>query len=207
MDPFQLAFAFSLGLASVMTPCVLPIIPGYLAYLFGSERFEMFKGGFAIFAGILTGGLALGAVMGMMGGVASTRWFYLAAAALLVAIMVMKRANLIRQAGFAGILGRKRGAATGFLFGALIIFVASPCILPLLSIVAIVSLTLEDMLSRIAMLIAYSAGLGIPFIAIGAFSNLSVRLKRLTATGTAEKVETLIMVITLAWLMATFALS
>ncbi len=207
MEPFQLAFAFLLGLASVLTPCVLPIIPGYLAYLFGSERFEMVRGGVTIFAGILSGGLALGSVMALLGGVANTRWFYLAAAVLLLMIMTLTRANIIRQVGFTGILGKRRGAATGFLFGALIIFVASPCILPLLSIVAIFSLTLEGALSRIALLISYSAGLGIPFIVIGAFSSLSGSLRRLVATKAAARIEMLIMLLTLAWLIAAFAFS
>jgi cytochrome c-type biogenesis protein len=207
MEVFQLVFAFSLGLASVLTPCVFPIIPGYLAYLFGRERFEMVKGGVAIFAGILSGGLALGVVMGLLGEVTSTRWFYLAAAVMLLAIMVLKRANRIRQAGFASILGNRKGAATAFLFGALIIFIASPCILPLLSIVAIIALTVEGVLSRVALLIAYSAGLGIPFILIGAFSNMSGRLRRLVATEAAGRIELLIMALTLAWLISAFALS
>ncbi|HRR54787.1 MAG TPA: cytochrome c biogenesis protein CcdA, partial [Candidatus Methanomethylicus sp.] len=88
-----------------------------------------------------------------------------------------------------------------------IIFIASPCILPLLSIVAIISLTVEGMLSRVALLAAYSAGLGIPFILIGAFSSLSGRLRRLVATEAAGRVELLIMALTLAWLIVAFARS
>lgn len=207
MEPFQLAFAFSLGLASVMTPCVLPIIPGYLAYLFGKEKYELVKGSLAIFAGISAGGLALGSVMALLGGVAETRWFYLAAAAVLIIIIVMTRANMIRPIAFSGALGKKKGIATGFLFGVLIIFVASPCILPLLAIVAIFSLTVEGTLSRIALLLAYTSGLGIPFVAIGAFSSLSAKLRKVVSTKAAANVELIIMLITLAWLVASFFLS
>lgn len=206
MEPFQLAFAFSLGLASVLTPCVLPIIPGYLAYLFGKDKFELVKGSLTIFAGISSGGLALGAIMALLGGVAETRWFYLAAAVVLFVIIAMTRANVIRPMAFSGVLGNKKGAATGFLFGLLIIFVASPCILPLLTIVAIYSLTVEGALSRIALLISYSAGLGVPFIAIGAFSSLSAKLRRLALTKAVARAELAIMLITLAWLIVSFFL-
>ena len=37
----KLAFAFSAGFISFLTPCVLPIIPGYISFISGSSLNEL----------------------------------------------------------------------------------------------------------------------------------------------------------------------
>src|SRR5512136_2891513 len=87
MDPFQPLFAFSLGVLSITTPCVLPIIPGYLAYLCGNQRYDLLKGSLAIFLGVSLGAVAVGGALSLLGGVTGSRWFYLVAA-LIVAFLL-----------------------------------------------------------------------------------------------------------------------
>ena len=40
---FKLAFAFGAGFISFLTPCVLPIIPGYISYITGKNLREIEK--------------------------------------------------------------------------------------------------------------------------------------------------------------------
>ena len=56
-DP-SVPLAFAAGLVSFLSPCVLPIVPGYLSYMSGLEVAEEDKGG------IRTGVVALGFVLG-----------------------------------------------------------------------------------------------------------------------------------------------
>ena len=58
----------SLGLLATTNPCVLPLYPGFLAYISGGqEKLENSKGryflGFFVLAGVLTMMLALGALI------------------------------------------------------------------------------------------------------------------------------------------------
>ncbi|HEX7431827.1 MAG TPA: cytochrome c biogenesis protein CcdA, partial [Candidatus Limnocylindrales bacterium] len=58
--------SFSFGLLATMSPCVLPLYPGFLAYLSGQAgaetgRLRYFLGVFVL-AGVLTAMLILGAV-------------------------------------------------------------------------------------------------------------------------------------------------
>jgi cytochrome c-type biogenesis protein len=39
----KLAFAFGAGFISFLTPCVLPIIPGYISYITGKSLMKLSK--------------------------------------------------------------------------------------------------------------------------------------------------------------------
>ena len=56
-DP-NVPYAFAAGLVSFLSPCVLPIVPGYLSYMSGLEVSDEKKGG------VRTGVVALGFVLG-----------------------------------------------------------------------------------------------------------------------------------------------
>ncbi|TDA39124.1 MAG: hypothetical protein DSO08_03020 [Candidatus Methanomethylicota archaeon] len=44
MDLFLFVFAFMMGLMSLLSPCVLPVIPSYVAFLFGREKTGIIMG-------------------------------------------------------------------------------------------------------------------------------------------------------------------
>ena len=201
MDAFQPVFAFFLGLTSFVTACVLPVIPGYLVYLFGNSRIGKVGGAFSIFTGIAIGGMLIGALLSALSPVGSTRCFYLAAAVLLMVLTIETVwPNFIRPITFSWLHGKK-GVLAGFVFGLLIIFVASPCILPLLTVTAIFALTVDGILLKVGLLLAYAAGLGLPFIIIAAFSGSSRKLNEFAKTGVMRRVELIVLVFTVAWLL------
>ena len=45
----KLAFAFGAGFISFLTPCVLPIIPGYISYITGKNLDEIENNNFEIY--------------------------------------------------------------------------------------------------------------------------------------------------------------
>ncbi|MBC7120352.1 MAG: hypothetical protein H5T33_02045 [Candidatus Methanosuratus sp.] len=199
MDLFQIAFAFSLGFASAATPCVLPIVPGYLAFVFGSERFELLRGSLVVYLGVMTGGIALAALIGLAGGALGGKWFYGASAVILSLILIDSLfTHRIRPAPV-GILKGKRGAVAGFLFGMLIIFIACPCILPLLAALSIYAITVEELAARFLLLVAYAAGLGLPFFIIGACASAGKKLIRVSRWSKA--VEVPVLLATLTWII------
>jgi cytochrome c-type biogenesis protein len=172
MDPFQPLFAFSLGLLSIATPCVLPVIPSYLAYICGNQKHDLVKGSVAIFLGVSLGAVAIGLALSMIGGVTGSKWFYLVAAVivafLLIDTLFLKRIKPV-------VVGKeflsRKGLMAGFVYGLLIILVASPCILPLLAITAIITLTFTEDLWRVFIMVFYALGLSLPFILLAAFSS------------------------------------
>ncbi|MEJ5293213.1 MAG: cytochrome c biogenesis protein CcdA [Candidatus Methanosuratincola sp.] len=199
MDLFQIAFAFSLGFASAATPCVLPLVPGYLAFVFGSERFDIVKGSLVVYSGIMVGGTAIAALVGFAGEALGGRWF-LVAAAVIISLLIIDSVFTHRlRPVSAGFLAGRRGVMAGFLFGMLIMFIASPCILPLLAALSVYALTVDELASRLALLVAYAAGLGIPFVIMGAFARAGRRLMR--ASRWTKAVQIIVLFATLAWIV------
>lgn len=199
MDPFQIAFAFSLGFASAATPCVLPIVPGYLAFVFGSERFDLVKGSLVVYSGVMVGGMATAAIIGLAGETLGGRWF-LGASAVIISLIIIDSVFMhrIRTMPVGFLMGRK-GTVTGFLFGMLIMLIAAPCILPLLAAISIYALTAEELATRFAILIAYAAGLGLPFFIMGAFAGVGKRLMRISRWSKVAQI--LVLFATLAWIL------
>jgi cytochrome c-type biogenesis protein len=205
MDPFQPLFAFSLGLLSIATPCVLPIVPGYLAYLCGNQRHDLLKGSLAIFLGVSAGAVAVGGALTLMGGVAGSTWFYLAAV-LIVAFLLADTLFLRRVKPV--VVGKellsRKGLPAGFFYGLLIIFVASPCILPLLAITAVVTLNFVEGFWRVLVMISYALGLSLPFILVAAFSSRMSWFISFSKSRVSHWITVALLTVTLLWLVWSF---
>ncbi len=208
MDPFQPIFAFSLGLLSIATPCVLPVIPSYLAYICGNQRHDLLKGSLAIFLGVALGAIAIGGALSMIGSVASSRWFYLVAA-LIVALLLADTLlfKKIKPVVFGKEFLSRKGLTAGFVYGLLIIFMASPCILPLLAITAVVSLTFSEGLWRVLVMVSYALGLSLPFMLLAAFSSKMPWFLRFSRSRASHWLVVLLLSATLIWLIWSFAVA
>lgn len=206
MDPLQLIFAFSLGLLSITTPCVLPVIPSYLAYICGNQKHDLLKGSLAIFLGVALGAVAIGGALSLVGVVAGSKWFYFVAAvivALLLAdTLVFKK---IKPVVFGKELLSRKGLLAGFFYGLLIIFVASPCILPLLAITAVVSLTFSEGIWRVLVMVSYALGLSLPFMLLAAFSSKMSWFLEFSKSRASHWVVVGLLAGTLIWLVWSFA--
>jgi cytochrome c-type biogenesis protein len=200
-DSVSLLTAFAGGLASFVSPCVLPIVPGYLSFISGVNVSQL-KGDDV--PAHLARRVALTSVIFVLG--FSTVFVTLGAAATLVGYMLQKYKRELgmigglvvivlglHTAGFFKIpwlLYEKRAEVRekplGFL-GAYVVGLAfgfgwTPCIGPILGTILFFAAQQGTVAKGVVLLSFYSAGLGIPFIvsalAINRFFRASGRLKR-----------------------------
>ena len=170
------------GVLSFLSPCVLPIVPPYLAYMSGISVGEMKSGGRSPLLAALFFVLGLSTVFLLLGLAASAFGaFFLGNAA-----SFSTAAGLVVMAfgaHFIGIYrigfldremrldaGDRGGSAFGaYLLGLAFAFGWTPCIGPQLGM--ILSLAAQDasILRGTTLLAIYALGLGIPFLLVAAF--------------------------------------
>jgi cytochrome c-type biogenesis protein len=173
--------ALMAGVLSFLSPCVLPIVPPYLAYMSGISMSDM-KGGRSPILAALFFVMGLSTVFLLLGLAASAFGaFFLGNAdtfSTLAGIVVM-----VFGAHFIGIYrigfldrdmrldaGDQGGSAFGaYVLGLAFAFGWTPCIGPQLG--AILSLAAQEgnVGRGMALLAVYAAGLGIPFLLVAAF--------------------------------------
>jgi len=180
-----MGIALVAGLLSFLSPCVLPVVPPYLAYMGGvsvteldetaAARRRVFLSAVFFVLGLSTVFLIMGAAFSSMG-----RWFRLnedwftLGAGLLIMVFGAHFIGIFRI-GFMDRemrvdVGDRGGSAFGaYMLGLAFAFGWTPCLGPILG--AIVGLaTSEANTARGAMLLAvYALGLGVPFLLVAAF--------------------------------------
>ena len=196
-----IATAFAAGAISFLSPCVLPIVPGYLSYIAGRSG-----GGpsDAMAIGRLrTFGLSLYFVLGF-----STVFMILGASATALGRLLLHyryETNIIGGAVVVlfGLLltglvhpgqlqrehrfeGPHRGGrpSAAYLLGLAFGFGWTPCIGPVLGAILTVSAATATVREGIVLLAIYSLGLGLPFLAAAAFTGeFMARLRSLRRLG------------------------
>ncbi len=170
------------GLISFLSPCVLPLVPPYLAYLAGAsmERLAdaapqplvrrdvllaaaLFVGGFStVFVGLGAGASAIGGLLRM--------YAYELSLVAGVAIIVMGLhflgitpiAFLYRQARVQ--MPKPVGLWGAYVMGVAFAFGWTPCIGPILAAILAVAASEATMVKGAGLLAVYSLGLGVPFL-------------------------------------------
>jgi cytochrome c-type biogenesis protein len=186
------------GVISFLSPCVLPIVPPYLAYMGGISMKEL-QGGVAVGPdgqAVMTGGgtrrrvmlaalffvLGLSTVFLFLGFTASAfgrfflswqGWFN-AAAGILVMIFGAHFVGLYRIAFLDREARLDAGDRGGSAFGAYVLGLAfafgwTPCIGPQLGAILSLAASEADVARGTTLLAVYAAGLGVPFLLVAAF--------------------------------------
>lgn len=175
--------AFAAGLASFLSPCVLPLVPAYLAYLAGpagSSPRQALPGALAFLAG-------LSAVLVLFFYALRTflfparAWLEPLAGVLVIALALQtagllrlplpqREWRLLRQAP------ARRGPLAGLLLGAGFGLGWTPCIGPTLGAVLTSGAVQGTTVEGLALLLAYCLGLSTPFIALAAGTEEAARL-------------------------------
>lgn len=188
ISSISIAAAFAAGVISFLSPCVLPLVPGYVSYVAGHSIAERSAG--TISLRLQTAALSLCFVLGF-----STIFVLLGASATalgqlllsyrhelnlvggaiviafgLLALGLLHPALLQRDLRFhLWLLGGRPLAA--YLLGLAFGFGWTPCIGPILGAILTVSAASTTVASGVALLSVYSLGLGLPFVLAAAFTD------------------------------------
>jgi cytochrome c-type biogenesis protein len=164
--------AFSVGLLASMSPCVLPLYPGFLAYLSGGQlqigaRYRYFLG-FFVLAGVLVMMLALGALIALLSisvG-AALRWIVPVSDLIIIGLGVLLIANInpFKSLPQIRVPALRHPFANAFVYGLLYGPLTLPCSGPLVVSIFALSLSVGDALSRMSLFLWFGLGFGVPLL-------------------------------------------
>ena len=180
-----------LGLLATTSPCVLPLYPGFLAYVGGQTEMGVGKQryflGLFVLAGVLTMMLALGGLIALLavpiGGVLA----YVIPVAdfliLLLGIMLLLDRNPFKSLPQVQIPVLQHPLLNAYIYGLLYGPIALPCSGPLVVSIFALSLTVGEAMSTLWVFLWFGLGFGIPLLIISLLSGalqrqFPCRLKR-----------------------------
>jgi cytochrome c-type biogenesis protein len=174
----RLAVSFAAGFASVITPCVLPLVPGYLSALSSVEAGRLGERGTArrvvassvpFILGFTLVFVVLGAGAAAIGGVLSSSAQTEVAGFVLV-VLGLAFVGLLpvpERVVAPGLLTSARRRGSGALLGGAFAVCAAPCIGTVLAAVLVLASDAGTVLKGALLLAAYALGLGAAFLAAG----------------------------------------
>jgi len=179
----SLLTAFGGGLASFLSPCVAPLVPGYLALISGAagaaptttqERYRVFSTSLIFVAGFSLVFVALGASVSAFGDLlfADYRQYV---ARISGALMILMGVVLLWGFRFPFLMAERKlhyeprtfTHAETLLLGMAFGFGWTPCFGPILASILAYTSTVEGVQQGTLLLVAYSLGLGLPFLLAG----------------------------------------
>lgn len=186
MDGFLLtAFPIAVlaGLISFISPCVLPLVPGYLSFAagFSRSRGRVFLGSLLFVLGFSALFISYGALFGELGARIATNED--------VITRILGLLTILMGVIFLGVFPmmptvKPRISTTGGLIGAPILGFLfgvgwTPCIGPALASVQALAFQESSAVRGAVLSLGYSIGLGLPFIASGLFLDKSEKMRKL----------------------------
>jgi cytochrome c-type biogenesis protein len=193
--------AFSAGLFSFLSPCVLPLFPSYLSFITGmsvdelsgeaaaSERTRAFGHSLAFVAGFTAVFVSLGASFSAAGQflLDYRDWIRIAGGVLIIVfglyIAGVLRIGLFGRSAQVHIKSKPAGFLGSFAVGLTFAIGWTPCVGPVLGSILTLAGNDRTVQQGIGLLLAYSAGLGLPFllfsVALGAFLGFFKRYRPL----------------------------
>jgi cytochrome c-type biogenesis protein len=167
--------AFLAGLLSIVTPCVLPLVPGYLSAVSAVEanrlgepgvEWRIARSSIPFILGFTTVFVALGAGAAALGGIldanrrAELAGFVLVVLGLAFLGLLPWPERILAP----GLLTGARNRGSNALLGAAFAVCAAPCIGTVLASVLVLAGNADTALRGSLLLAAYSAGLGVAFV-------------------------------------------
>ncbi|MEM6603095.1 MAG: cytochrome c biogenesis protein CcdA [Pseudomonadota bacterium] len=213
---FPYIISFLAGFLSFLSPCVLPLVPGYLSFIAGIRIEDaeqntpliktklisssiLFVAGFSLIFIILGAGAS---------GIAPLLKSYQVLLTQIAGILIIvfglhmigafKLTFLYRELRLGANINEVQSLVTPFLLGMAFGLGWTPCIGPILTSVLLLASQQETITEGMALLSLYSAGLGIPFLiaamSLGMFQKKSNHIKR--HLGLIEKIAGVLLLLT-----------
>jgi cytochrome c-type biogenesis protein len=196
--------AFMAGLLSFLSPCILPLVPGYISFISGisledlsSKDSQKQNSFYRVLAGSLFFILGFSLVFTLLGASATyigsflqeySVWFKRVGGMIIILfglhmtgiinipfLLIQKKFQTNQKGSFHLFF-------TPFIIGFAFAFGWTPCIGPILAAILVYAGTQETVVKGMALLMIYSAGLGIPFLltalAVNQFYQVSSQIKK-----------------------------
>jgi len=186
MENVSLLAAFGAGIVTFLSPCVLPLIPGYIAFMTGLSASELssedrplsavlvppllFVAGFTIvFTSLGAGASAIGQFL------LSNRQIFETVAGIVFVLLgffmlgIVKVPWLYGEARFEMQKARRFGSLAALVMGMAFAFGWTPCVGPILSVILTMAMDAGGVWRGALLLAVYSLGLGVPFVAVALF--------------------------------------
>lgn len=180
--------ALAAGIASFLSPCVLPLVPAYLSYVAGTSFERMIAGGtmtrgpgqilptaLMFVAGFTAVFVALGASASAVNALLFAHRDVIAqVAGAVIVVFGLHYLGVFRRIGVFKFLDRDirfhgapgaGGMAGALLMGAAFAFGWTPCIGPILASILALAASRDSLSFGASLLAVYALGLGVPFIA------------------------------------------
>ena len=220
MPDVSIFMAFAAGLISFLSPCVLPLVPGYISFVSGvtfseikmrkpvptfldkKKRIVLINSLFFV-TGFSLVFILLGATATWIGSFLSSKISLMSKiGGVIIIFFGVYKIGLIRPRLFyrearVNIRNRKFGYAGALIIGAAFALGWTPCIGPILGVILTYAGTLDNVNQGIVLLLVYSLGLGVPFLltafGVNHFWRFFTRIKKYL--GVLEVTSGVIMVI------------
>ena len=180
LDSVTVPLAFAAGVASFLSPCVLPLVPVYVSYLVrsaaGSRAQSTSRAAGTVNAIAFVAGVSVVLIVlfyALRTLLQPVRGVIVPIAGVLVIVFALHLAGFLRLPGldreyrlFKSAPGRS-GPAGGFLLGLAFAAGWTPCIGPVLGAVLTSGATTGTSGRGLIMVAAYCVGLGLPFVVLG----------------------------------------
>ena len=217
MPSITFPVALAAGILSFLSPCILPLVPVYIANIAGSSvltdsppgRGYILLHTVSFIAGFSLVFVALGASLGLVGAMIPTRLLQTIAGVVLIVFgLFLIAAHKLSWLNYEKRLSLNQARGTGYLrslsVGAIFAFGWTPCVGPVLGGILALSWSSQTAWQGVYLLLAYSLGLGIPFIVVGlALGAASRYLRWLSRHGLVTTIVSAALLITVGILMLT----
>ncbi|HEU5190754.1 MAG TPA: cytochrome c biogenesis protein CcdA [Methylomirabilota bacterium] len=199
MESVGIIVAFSAGLFSFLSPCVLPLFPSYLSFITGMSverlsgevtagtRGRVLVHSLAFIAGFTAVFVSLGVSVSAAGQflLDYRDWIRIAGGILIIVfglyIAGVLRVGLFGRTAQLQIREKRAGLLGSFAVGLTFAIGWTPCVGPILGSILTLASNDKTVAQGTGLLLAYSAGLGIPFLlfslALGAFLRFFKRYR------------------------------
>jgi len=215
--PITFLTAFTGGILSFLSPCILPLVPVYLANIAGAsvltpdlpDRRHIFLHTISFIVGFSLVYTPLGALFGLLGAAAPSEVLGKVAGALLITFGIfLIAATKVPWLNYEKRLNFARAKGTGYLRSLLIGVIFSlgwiPCTGWILGGIWTLAASSQTAWQGVYLLLAYCLGLGLPFIAVGlAWGSASRYIRWLSRHAFVTSIVAAVLLISVGILMLT----
>lgn len=171
----QFAQAFVLGVASAASPCLLPLYPGFIAYLAGNSRSMAGRRaagllGVLVLAGVLTMMLAIGLALALLaipvGPVLAWLVPMVDVVLIVLGLLLLGGRNPFERLPGARVPIVANPYAQAYVYGLMLGPLALPCAGAFVVALFAISIGVGDAAPRVARFLVYGLGFGLPLVAL-----------------------------------------